>query len=260
MSFRAGRAAGIWPPRRSVPGLRVRVGVLAAAGLLTGCSSEAAGPDQAGHPVCASQTGDTAFPTSTAQDWVTYADHVVVLRAVSENRSEASAEELAAGEGVRWRVVTLERETVLWSRAGAPAAAVPTSWKLYGGGWSFRGASEGPLERAEGEAGLELGHRYLAPVTRTTFGGVQRAEWVTLDQLPFDNDTVGDGEPLCFDDGAYPMRAQIWGMSGAEVVGVLEATPADPAAAPYLDRDPAERYQLAQQEAEDTASPTPAPS
>ena len=180
--------------------------------LSVACGCARSGPQADGRS-CADALGDTAFPVSSAQDWVTYGDHLV--RASVRPTAEDG-----------W--VELIPEGALWSRPGAPSP--PTMVRA----WSNASSSEG-VDLAEG-------HAYLALLTWRHPTG-EAAEWVSMDILPFDDSVVGKGPDQCWPAGARPAREQIWGLHEAGARQVLASTQADPLAAQYADLDPGERYQ-----------------
>jgi hypothetical protein len=147
--------------------------------------------------------GSDHLPSVTAADWVTYADHVVVVEAVSETVIDPSEQELERGEGIIGRTVTLAIEDVLWSREGAPQAA-PETWEFPALGWAF---DDGDTANASEMAlhdfpRVEVGHQYVMAIrweeaVCTAGGDSLPAQWRGLgegSEVPFDGGTLGNGE------------------------------------------------------------------
>ena len=225
--------------------------------------STAAAPSQ---PVEVS--GDDLLPSSTAAAWVTYADHLVSVSVISEQRIAPTAEEVAAGEGLIGRQVTLSTGPVLWSRSGAPAA-VPATLTWDAGGWNFHGDSERPLHY-DGVPSLIPGQRYLIPVTYTALTPGGTKTWLPLSgtaMLPFDDGVIGHGEVIKSRNAEYkgnssgetPLRDSVWGQGPQALVATLRATPPDPAALKYMSQDAAARYQSVVRDAAGGSTGTPGP-
>jgi hypothetical protein len=213
--------------------------------------------------------GSDALPSRTATDWVTYADHLVQIRVVSERRVPPTKEEQDAGEGIIGREVTVTREAVLWTRPGAKEEA-PGSIVWAAGGWNFHGKDERPLH-FDGVPSLLPGHRYLVPIVHMALSldGSGTPTWLPLSgtaMLPFDDGVVGDGEQITDFRGTYdghsggetPMRDSVWGKGARAVVEALTTTEPDPAAAPYMSKVPRARYEAAVR-GTDTVLPAPGP-
>ncbi|GAA2149889.1 hypothetical protein [Glycomyces algeriensis] len=147
--------------------------------------------------------GSDHLPSVTAADWVTYADHVVVVEALSEEVLAPTAEDLERGEGIIGRTVALSIEEVLWSREGA-AVAAPATWEYSGLGWHFdEGDVTDTVEMALHDLPrVEVGHRYVMAIRWEKAvcdedGEYTRAQWRGLgegSEIPYDDDTIGNGE------------------------------------------------------------------
>ncbi|MEV4946341.1 hypothetical protein [Streptomyces sp. NPDC053755] len=143
------------------------------------------------------------LPSTTAEDWVTYADHVVVVSAVAERRLPPSRQEVDRGEGVIGRQVTLRIDKVLWSRNGATRQA-PKTWNYHAFGWQFRdGAVDAPRKMAMHERPrVETGHSYIMAMVweeaRCAPGDEpEPARWRGLgggSEIPYDAGIIGNGE------------------------------------------------------------------
>jgi hypothetical protein len=147
--------------------------------------------------------GADRLPSTTAADWVTYADHVVVVAATSEQVMPPSRSELERGEGLLGRKVRLEVKDVLWSREGAPQPA-PSNWDYNAIGSVFtNGRVDRPTPVALHERPrFEAGHQYIMAIqwrpARCSPGDApEPAGWVGLgegSELPFDGGVIGQGE------------------------------------------------------------------
>jgi hypothetical protein len=195
--------------------VRTRTRIAAAAGVIAAASVTgiaiaafavpAAGPTDQGasEPEVMLGHGSDHLPSLTATDWVTYADHVIVVDAVSETALSPDAEELERGEGIIGRVVTLSVEEVLWSREGATVAA-PATWEYPALGWHFKdGDTTDTVEMALSEfPRVEIGHQYVMAIRWEKAvcdedGEYTRAQWRGLgegSEIPFDDATIGNGE------------------------------------------------------------------
>ena len=147
--------------------------------------------------------GSDHLPSVTASDWVTYADHVIVVEAVTEQAIAPSAEEVERGEGVIGRIISLTIEDVLWTRDGATHAA-PATWEYSGLGWAFSdGDTAAAVEMAFHDLPrIEVGHRYVMAVRWEAAvcdedGEYTPAMWRGLgegSEIPYDGDILGNGE------------------------------------------------------------------
>ena len=193
--------------------MRTRTRIAAAAGVFTAASvtgiavaalaAPASDDQSAPEPETLLAQGSDHLPSVTATDWVTYADHVVVVEAVSEETIPPTEEELARGEGVIGRTVTLAIEDVLWSREGAPQAA-PETWDFSALGWVFTdGDTDDAVEMALHDfPRVEVGHQYVMAIrweeaVCTADGDYTPAQWRGLgegSEIPFDDGTLGNGE------------------------------------------------------------------
>ncbi|MEU6248613.1 hypothetical protein [Glycomyces sp. NPDC047010] len=192
--------------------MRIRTRIAAAAGVIAAASATGIAVAALGAPAAdetAPETeeillaqGSDHLPSITAADWVTYADHVIVVEAVAEEAVEPEAEELDRGEGIIGRTVSLTIEDVLWSREGAPQAA-PETWEYSALGWHFNAEAEDPIEMAlDGFPRVEVGHRYVMAIrweeaVCTAGGDYRPAQWRGLgegSEIPFDDGTLGNGE------------------------------------------------------------------
>lgn len=148
-------------------------------------------------------SGSGTFPSQTATDWVTYADHVVVARAVRQSIGEPSKEELEAGKGTIPRQMTYQVQEVIWSTA-RPDRPAPSTFEFSVWGSSFRNGNTGdlvPIASADSPRS-ELGRTYVIALVsdeaRCSPGDTKiPAQWTTLGTdsiLPFDDGIIGNGE------------------------------------------------------------------
>ncbi|NEA34727.1 hypothetical protein G3I17_24160 [Streptomyces sp. SID13031] len=143
------------------------------------------------------------MPSGTAADWVTYADHVVVVKVVSEKALQPTQTETERGEGLIGRKVSLQVQKVLWSSKTA-AQPAPKSWEYNATGWAFTGGKlEDPTPVALHERPrMETGHQYVIALAwdgpRCSPEETPEAgRWMGLgegSELPFDGGVIGAGE------------------------------------------------------------------
>jgi hypothetical protein len=241
--------------------MRTRTRIAAAAGFMAAASvtgiavAALAAPGSDGQGASAPDMllahGSDHLPSVTAADWVTYADHVIVVEAVAEETVPPSEAELDRGEGLIGRTVTLAIEDVLWSREGAPQAP-PETWDYSAAGWHFdEGAPEDAVEMALHDfPRVEIGHQYIMAIrweaaVCNADGDDRPAQWRGLgegSEIPFDDGTLGNGESegtvqdaeafaadvdVHVDEGVEELLA---GEGADALVSALEEAKPDPAA------------------------------
>lgn len=147
-------------------------------------------------------SGSSLWPSETLTDWVTYGEYVVVLRPVSIRERRPSPSELENGEGLTTRSATLTVQDVVWSRSPRIHQQPETlTWTLVGSAFSDGKFKHRTPTFTPGESSVVMGHTYLAviamvPALCDAESRVD-ARWDALGTgsiLPFDNDTVGEGE------------------------------------------------------------------
>ena len=156
------------------------------------------------------------LPSTTAEDWVTYADHVLLVTVTGEREVPPAPEEVQRGEGLIGREITTEVEEVVWSRPDPdrPAPAV-VSWQAWG--WQFDGdpdADRTPVVGA-GTSRLEVGHTYVVALAwedaRCSAGDPEvPARWTPLGGaavVAAEDGTIGVGEVEGRDQTAAEARA-----------------------------------------------------
>ncbi len=179
--------------------------ILVAAGVALGMAGGATGAvsyyASSSHEIKLGMAEDH-LPNTTAQDWVTYADHVLVVTPTSDQAIEPDESD-STNAGLINRDMTLRVDEVVWSNPTAQQAA-PNSLSWTAWGWTY---SDGDLSDrtefgVEGSARLETGHSYIVAVSyeqaRCAKGDAREsARWAPLGSgaiVPYDNSTVGLGE------------------------------------------------------------------
>ncbi|WNM30818.1 hypothetical protein RKE30_10545 [Streptomyces sp. Li-HN-5-11] len=132
------------------------------------------------------------WPSNTAQDWVTYADHVVVASPVGEeetNRRDYTKGAIATSTD---RKVTFSTSAVLWSSRRRPAQEVEKGFELTAPGWqTYRSGGTRTKKTAADQPRLEMGHTYLLALRYDDGHLAVLGEGAGV---PFDHHTVGAGE------------------------------------------------------------------
>lgn len=139
--------------------------------------------------------------SQTAEDWVTYADHVVLVTVVGEIRGQANKTELERQEGMIGRRVTLRVDKVLWSAPNAVQPA-PKVLEQEAAGWIFNtnSSAEEMKIAVANYSRLEQGHTYIRAldwVDDPCANDPQQGTWAGLGSggtLPYDGAVLGAGE------------------------------------------------------------------
>jgi hypothetical protein len=244
---------------RSVVAL-VGVAALAAVAAWYGVGALQHGDPAAPHvPRVAVVDGDDRLPSTTAADWVTYADHVVVVTPQSETSSTPSEDERARGEGVTTRTLQLTVSQVVWSKADAqvPPPAV-FAWNAYG--WTWHDSPDQRVKLVDPEEPrMELGHTYVmaiewVPAHCTDEGTPIAGAWRGLGSgstLPYDSRTLGVGEvgdrevtaaaasseALSAKDPGYGLKDQMVGKDVASLARRLDKASPHPTKVDYGEAD-----------------------
>ncbi|TDD21592.1 hypothetical protein [Nonomuraea diastatica] len=181
----------------AVAGAVLAGGVLTSAFTMNGVQSRGDGGGTGGVVLA---HGSDRLPSHTASDWVTYADHVVVVTAEAERELPASEDERAAGQGYLPREVTLAVKETLWSRQGAAKPVPEPRFVWPAAGWTF-GEDGRRLLAMEGQPRIEVGHTYILAIAwvpgYTDDGEVVPGQWRGLGEkslLPYDDGVIGNGE------------------------------------------------------------------
>ena len=225
-------------------------GVLATAAAATVTSLALSRP--AHHPgtrsVIVAQS-DQLLPSRSLTDVVTYSDHVVRATVVDEAELPMTAEETAAGEGMAPRVITLRIDSVLWSRANAPAA--PSSFRTDLDGWSVKQGHKTPL-RLEGEPMMTVGKQYVLPIVyMSKTAKVSVPGWATLSPdsiFPVQNGVLGAGDTIPGEIAASRrqadrLRGPFFDGDVSKFVAAVKSTRPDPAVAGVMNLPPDVRVQ-----------------
>jgi hypothetical protein len=145
-------------------------------------------------PAVAVIDGKPRTASETAEDWATYADHVLVVTVTDEVRGQAGSKN---DGGMVGRTATLKSQKVLWSAPDAPRQA-PETVDLQVAGWFLN--HETGSQRAWSLADtsrLEPGHTYVLAL-----------EWI---DDPCSEDPIdGSWEPLG-PGGAIPYEDEVLG-------------------------------------------------
>ena len=180
----------------------------------------------------------------TAEDWATYADHVVVITVINESRVGPSEKEIERGEGMVGRTVQVTVSKVLWSAPDAPQKA-PRSLTMPAPGWVFNNNEGKASEVKFGMSGaprLEKGHTYIKAIEWTDdacSNDPNVGTWEGLGAggtLPYDQGVLGAGEfegrvqtldvaKARFKSDHAPLRQQVVGTSTESLVAALKAAP-----------------------------------
>ncbi|MFI8423644.1 hypothetical protein [Streptomyces sp. NPDC085479] len=182
-----------------------------------------------------------SYPNQSVTDWVTYADHVVVVTPTAERDRSISAEDRERGEGVVLRELELRVDATLWS-SPKPAQPTPESFDWLAWGWSFKNGDTGRKTKmaSHGAPRIEMGHSYVMAIiweeARCSEGdGVTPAQWGGLGSgavIPFDSATIGQGEfegtvltPAQADDHIFErgVQAKLMGKGASALVAELKS-------------------------------------
>jgi hypothetical protein len=179
------------------------------------------------------------FPTGAGiADWVAFADHVAVVRAVSETTISPPKEIADAGEGMVGRAIRMELVDTLWVRPGS-SRMLADDFELRTFGWALRGEQLVPLQLV-GAVRVEVGETYVAPLVWDdgSWGVLSLSAVLRLQNDLIEVDSAGNDPSLASLNGLSvpgvsqtldsiepePILQQIQGLSGTErVEPVLQA-------------------------------------
>jgi len=187
--------------------------------------------ERANHGVRAEGLG--AIPYESLQDWVSYADAVVVARVTGESEVPPTKEEVDAGEGVIGRRVGVDVEQVVWRR-DPPAPTAPDHLTFDTWGWAFKGDARRPM--GDGSTRLEVGHRYLMPIANTELDGWSPINPATV--TPYEEDHIVPNARVALDS-----VSSLEGQSIDAIHGQLEQVAPYPEAVANGDLGPMARAQ-----------------
>lgn len=219
-----------------------RVSIAAAIAMVTLSGCMTAAPTRTASPEFGPLTvshGLTLVTMESVQDWATFADDVVLVRVLSEEKMAVSEEERAAGEGYIPRTITVEVRRTLWSQP-AIDRAVPLTMTLEQGAWLF--GRDRPERRVladlKGSWG-QVGHDYVVAIAYSGFGPAESAKkkWGVLTMLPADGGVVGNGEAIVGDALTGSFVSAVKDAEVSNVTKVLAAASPYPKAVKVMDRD-----------------------
>ncbi|WP_406439099.1 hypothetical protein OHB00_29410 [Streptomyces sp. NBC_00631] len=168
-------------PARPVAALLAAVGVVA--GVLVGRPGL--------ESVAGCGTSADLYPSQTAKDWVSYADHVVVASPTGERETNRRTYAKGAVAYATDRLVSFRTDSRLWSRT-SPRHALGSAFDMVAPGWEvYRSSGTRVAETATDAPRLQVGHTYLLAL-RWHEGG-----WAVLGEgaaVPFDDHTGDQGE------------------------------------------------------------------
>lgn len=158
---------------------------------------------------CDDPAASSAFPAETLRDWVTYGDHLLLVRVTGEQALPQTAEHLDSNR--IWRRVTVTTESVLWSRPGEDDQAPRTqTWETIG--WITAWWRK-PIREPDrfGQPSLLPGETSLLMVSEVPGAGsdLPARRWMSSGLVPVTNGAVGTGRPLC----PRPATDQLSGLS-----------------------------------------------
>ncbi|MFI2102954.1 hypothetical protein ACH436_06660 [Isoptericola sp. NPDC019693] len=188
---------------------------------------------------------EETFPSRTARDWVTWADHVVVASAVDEVETLLPVEE-GDPPGMRsfGRDVTLRVDELVWSSAD-PRHAAPAETFVLPAPRTIARDDVRTRVAIEDTPRVEVGHTYVVALVRSpavedpTTPSPAHWTWLGSDALlPYDEGTIGVGElegsvraePLRVpaDDLQHSFEDAMAGRSAADLAAVLDRTTPGP--------------------------------
>ena len=99
--------------------------------------------------------------------------------------------------------------------------------------------------RTYNAAAAETGHQYLLVGAWWNIQQDGNLNWTHVELLAFEDGVVGRGSPGCrpTSSDSDSGRAAVWQRTEPEVADLLRRTPPDPVAVPFMDLDPADRWQ-----------------
>ncbi len=219
------------------------------AALVTGCGVVGAGDDSAdgaGAGVMAA-SGDDALPSESFQDWVSYADRVVVATVVSERQGDTSPEDptdLDVESVLVGRIVTFRVDRVLWESPTPWAADPGDTVEVLDWGWIVRRGEWVPMGPR-----FEVGTTYVVPFVYYSDTPAGRPPWGPLSHRAV---------MVVTDDGLLAPRPgfekqnqaveSVVGHSPDQLGATLAATPVDPRVEPLMALSPLERWETVRDE------------
>lgn len=174
-------------------------------------------------PTTPPATTDAPFPSDTASDVVSYADHVALVTAIADNDALPTATPTSSpgGDEVIMRTITFRVERTLWSRPDAPTA--PKQLTALWWGWLLRDGKRTPFI-VHGAPAVFLGAQYVMPIAYdgTTFSAIQ----------PFAVFRVGR-DAIALEEQDTPLAQVLNGLTSAGVAAAFADARPDPLAARF---------------------------
>lgn len=179
--------------------------------------------------------GSAAVPFASLVDWVSYGDAVVIITPQSEREYQPAEDEVARGEGLVPRAVTVRVDDIIWSHESAEP--VPDRFEYLALPWILE---KGERYRGRTEDALwpEVGQTYLASITywgdKEGWGVVNPAALTPVEQ----------GRVVVPDDDILPIAVleSLDGLSAQNASALLTSVRPDPAAESRRNLLPRERY------------------
>ncbi|MFG2959816.1 hypothetical protein ACGF5O_39605 [Streptomyces sp. NPDC048291] len=166
---------------------RPAAALLAAAGIVAGVLVGRPGLES----VAGCGTSGDLYPSQTAKDWVSYADHVVVASPTGERETNRRTYAKGPVAYAMDRLVSFRTDSRLWSRT-SPRHALGATFDMVAPGWEvYRSSGTRVAEMATDAPRLQVGHTYLLALRRHEGG------WAVLGEggaVPFDDHTGDQGE------------------------------------------------------------------
>ena len=130
------------------------------------------------------------YPSQTAEDWVSYADHVVVATPTRERDTNRHDYRTGTLQYRTDREVTFRTDDTIWS-AGRPGQAIGGGFAMTAPGWNVYRDGDRVKRTATDAPRLEIGHTYILAL-RWADG-----QWEVLGEgaaIPFDGQVADQGE------------------------------------------------------------------
>ena len=217
----------------------IAAAIVAIAALLSGCSGEQS------HDVAPPMEADDLFPSTTLSDWVTYATQISVVHVTSERRLRGSAGAETEAPDYIGRSVHIVVDRNLWLAHGT---APRTEFDLVVAGWKSQDGHEIKTAVLDSPR-IEPGDVLVIPLSEDPHGAVTLLSPHAI--VPI------QAEPV---DAHGQLDAAIEALTGKsydQMSVLLAATPIDPAAVPFEDLAPYERYRkVSEARSATTISPT----
>ncbi len=194
--------------------------------------------------------GSEMLPAESAQDWVTYGDHLVVFTVEAESRGPFVPDEEGSRKGTVERLLDTKTLDIAWSRPGA--REFDSNLELSWGGWFIDGNDEREF-LYDPAVRLLVGGTYVGMMTYIEIPD-EKPFWAFLSTsalVPAEGGQVGNGNdelitngrPFEPGDSGFEVLDVAWGGTIIELAALLESTDPDPAAVPYMDIPAVERFQ-----------------